>query len=265
MEREATMSDGEITQTVDGHVLRIGISRPEKRNSLTPAMMRGLSDAFDRLENDDNLRAGLVHGEGGNFTSGLDLMKFVPIMTGAEPEPVYKGIDPLQLKARCTKPLVAAVSGFVFTVGIELMLACDIIVAADDCTFAQLETSRGIMVSGGGTVRWVQQVGWGNAMRYLLTAEKFDAAEAMRIGLVQEVVPTGDEVNRGAEFARLIAANAPLAVRATKASALRYLAEGQAAAFDDLAPTQARLASSADAMEGASAMMQKRIPSFAGR
>lgn len=259
------MSDGEVTQTVDGHVLRISISRPEKRNSLTPAMMRGLSDAFDRLQSDDDLRAGLLHGEGGNFTSGLDLMKFVPIMTGAEPQPVYERIDPLQLKSRCTKPLVAAVSGFVFTVGIELMLACDIIVAANDCVFAQLETSRGIMVSGGGTVRWVQQVGWGNAMRYLLTAEKFDAAEALRIGLVQEVVAVGDEVERGAELARLIAGNAPLAVCATKASALKYLAEGQAAAFGDLDPTQARLAASADAMEGASAMMQKRTPAFVGR
>lgn len=257
--------NGEITQDVEGHVLSIGISRPDKRNSITPAMMRGLAAAFDRLEADPELRVGLLHGAGGNFTSGLDLMKFVPIMSGAEPQPVYDGIDPLQLKSRCTKPLVAAVSGFVFTVGIELMLACDIIVAADDCVFAQLETSRGIMVSGGGTVRWIQQVGWANAMRYLLTAEKFGAVDALRIGLVQEVVPTGEERSRAAEIAGAIAANAPLAVRATKASALKYLADGQAAAFDDLAATQARLTASTDAMEGVSAMMQRRTPAFIGR
>lgn len=114
-----------------------------------------------------------------------------------------------------------------FTVGIELILACDIIVAADNCKFGQLETSRGIMLSGSGTVRWIQQVGWGNAMWHLLTAEKFDAAEALRIGLVQEVVQAGQEIERAAALTKLIAANAPLAVRATKASALRYLAKGK--------------------------------------
>lgn len=257
--------DGEITLIVEGHVLRIGMSRPGKRNSLTPAMMRGLADAFDRLENDAALRVGLLHGAGGDFTSGLDLLKFVPVMTGAESPPVYPGIDPLQLKARCSKPIVAAVSEYVFTVGIELILACDIIVAADDCTFAQLETSRGIMVSGGGTVRWIQQVGWGNAMRHLLTAQRFDSFEALRIGLVQEVVPAGQELARGAEIADTIAANAPLAVQATKASALRYLSDGQAAAFAALGATQTHLAASADALEGVSAMMQQRAPNFTGK
>lgn len=257
--------DGRIVLTVDGHVLRMGIARPDKRNSLTPAMMGELAAAFDQLQNDPELRAGVLYGEGGNFTAGLDLLRFVPIMSGAEPAPVYSGIDPLQLKARLTKPLVAAVSGFVFTVGIELLLACDIVVAAEDSVFAQLETSRGIMVSGGGTVRWVQQVGWGNAMRHLLTAERFDAAEALRIGLVQEVVAAGAEIERAAAIADGIARNAPLAVQATKTSALRYLAEGERAAFDALAGAQAALARSADAMEGVTAMMQKRSPEFQGR
>lgn len=259
------MSDeGSINLSVEGHVLRIEIARPEKRNSLTPAMMAGLATAFDRLQSDPALRVGLLYAAGDHFTSGLDLMKFVPLMTGTEPQPVYNGIDPLQLKARCNKPLVAAVSGYVFTVGIELILACDIVVAADDCVFGQLETARGIMVSGGGTVRWVQQVGWGNSMRYLLTAEKFGAAEALRIGLVQEVVPTGQAHARAGELAALIASNAPLAVAATKASALQCLAEGEKAAFAALPATQAKLASSADAMEGAAAMMQRRPPEFTG-
>jgi enoyl-CoA hydratase/carnithine racemase len=259
------MEGEQINQAVDGHVLRIGISRPDKRNSLTPAMMRGLSEAFDRLQSDPELRVGLLYGEGGNFTSGLDLLKFVPIMSGAEPAPSYEGIDPLQLKERLTKPLVAAVSGFVFTVGIELLLACDIVVAADDCVFGQLETSRGIMVSGGGTVRWVQQVGWGNAMRYLLTAEKFGAEEALRMGLVQEVTATGSELARASAIAAVVARNAPLAVQATKASALRFLADGERQAFGALPAAQASLARSADALEGATAMMQRRDPVFSGR
>lgn len=258
-------NDGRVVEAANGHVLRIRIARPEKRNSLTPDLMRGLADAFDRLQADPELRVGVLHGEGGNFTSGLDLMKFVPVMSGAEPAPVYKGIDPLQLKARLTKPLIAAVSGFVFTAGIELMLACDVVIAADDCVFGQLETSRGIMVSGGGTVRWVQQVGWGNAMRYLLSAEKFGASEALRIGLVQEVAPAGSELDRAMTVASATDRNAPLAVQATKSSALRYLAEGERAAFAALADAQAALARSSDAMEGAAAMMQKREAMFTGR
>lgn len=259
------MSDeGTINLSVEGHVLHIEIARVEKRNSLTPSMMAGLAAAFDRLQADPALRVGLLYAAGDHFTSGLDLLKFMPLMTGAEPQPVYAGIDPLQLKARCTKPLVAAVSGYVFTVGIELILACDLIIAAEDSVFGQLETSRGIMVSGGGTVRWVQQVGWGNAMRYLLTAERFDAAEALRIGLVQEVVPTGQARARAVALAEIIASNAPLAVVATKASALQYLAEGEQAAFAGLPASQAKLAGSVDAMEGAAAMMQRRPPEFRG-
>ena len=227
-------------------------------------MMRDLGLAFDRLETDQDLRVGVLYGEGGVFTSGLDLMKFVPILSGQQkPEPIA-GIDPMQLKTRCTKPLIAAVSGITFTVGIELMLACDIVVAADDTVFSQMETARGIMVSGGGTARWVQQVGWGNAMYHLLRADKFDAAEALRIGLVQEVVPASQLLDRAYALAREIAANAPLAVRETKRSALLAQTDGEKAAFAILDETQARLAKSADVMEGVSAMMQKRAPVFKG-
>lgn len=258
-------SEGQVTQAVDGHVLRIGIDRPEKRNSLTPEMMRGLADAFDRLQNDPDLRAGVLYGVGGNFTSGLDLPKFVPVMSGAAPAPVYEGIDPLQLKNRLTKPLIGAASGFVFTVGIELLLGCDVVVAADDAVFGQLEPSRGIMPSGGATVRWVQQVGWGNAMRYLLTAERFGSAEALRIGLVQEVTPNGSELSRAMAIAASIARNAPLAVQATKASALLYLSQGEQSAFSALGKAQAALAKSEDVMEGVAAMTQRRDPEFRGR
>ncbi|PWR24151.1 crotonase/enoyl-CoA hydratase family protein [Zavarzinia aquatilis] len=260
------MSDnGRIVTSVEGHILKIGISRPEKKNSFTPEMMAGLAEALDRLENDPELRVGIVHGDAGNFTAGLDLMKFVPIMAGEQPAPVFSGIDPLQLKARCTKPLVAAVSGLVFTVGIEIMLACDIVIAGDDCMFTQVEVARGIMVSGGGTVRWLQNAGWGNAMQYLLTGDKFDAATAYRIGIVQKVVPAAEVMASALDVASRIAANAPLAVRETKRSSLRYLQTGEAAAFDALDATQAQLAKSADALEGAMAMMQKRPPAFTGQ
>lgn len=256
--------NGTIKTAIDGHILKIGISRPTKKNSFSPVMLSELAAAFDLLENDDTLRVGILYGEGGNFTAGLDLMKFAGILSGEEKQAQINGIDPLQLKHRCTKPLIAAVSGIVYTVGIELALSCDIILAASDCRFSQMEPSRGIMVSGGGTVRWIQQAGWGNAMRYLLTAEQFDASEALRIGLVQEVVEPNNLMERAEELAAKIASNAPLAVRENKRSSLKYLAEGQAAAFSTLESTQAKLAKTADVMEGVAAMMERREPVFTG-
>ena len=101
-------------------------------------------------------------------------------------------VDPLSLRPPIrTKPLVCAVQGICFTLGIELMLAADIVVAADDCRFAQIEVKRGIMPAGGATIRMVERAGWGNAQRYLLTGDEFGAAEALRLGFVQEVVPAG--------------------------------------------------------------------------
>jgi enoyl-CoA hydratase/carnithine racemase len=119
------------------------------------------------------------------------------------------------------KPVVMAVNGIAFTLSIELALAADIVIAADDVRFRQLEIGRGIMPFGGATFRAPAQLGWGNAMRFLLTAEEFGAAEALRIGLVQEVVPAGAHVQRAVDLAHLIAQQAPLGVQATLASARR--------------------------------------------
>jgi enoyl-CoA hydratase len=259
------MSDtGSITVGRLGHVLTIGIDRPDKRNSITPEMMVALAEALTKLNDDPTLRAGVLYGEGDHFTAGLDLMQFVPYLSGQKAPLPVPAIDALQLKARCSKPLIAAVRGITFTVGIELMLACDMSVAADDTRFAQMETKRGIMVSGGGTVRWAQRCGMGNALYHLLRGEEFGAEEALRIGLVQEVVPAGEERARAITIAEQIAANAPLAVQATKANVHTWAAEGEAAAFATLEATQAKLAASNDAMEGVAAMMQKRPPVFQG-
>jgi enoyl-CoA hydratase len=117
------------------------------------------------------------------------------------------------------KPVVMAVNGIAFTLSIELALAAGIVIAADDVRFRQLEIGRGIMPSGGATFRAPAQLGWGNAMRFLLTAEEFGPAEALRIGLVQEVVPAGAHVQRAADLAHLTAQQAPPGVQATPASA----------------------------------------------
>jgi enoyl-CoA hydratase/carnithine racemase len=158
-----------------------------------------------------------------------------------------------------------AVNGIAFTLSIELALASDIVVAADDVRFRQLEIGRGIMPFGGATFRAPAQLGWGNAMRFLLTAEEFGAEEARRIGLVQEVVAAGRHVERAAELARMVAEQAPLGVQATIANARVARAAAERAAVEQLRGVLPRLLASDDAAEGVRSFVERRTASFTGR
>jgi enoyl-CoA hydratase len=258
--------DGGVTTERRGEVLLIGFDRPEKYNGLTPRMMGELEEAFTTLEDDAGLRVGVMFGHGKHFTAGLDLPKWQEGMKDGGRERGASGrVDPFGLSARaCTKPVICAVHGITFTAGIELMLGCDIVVAADDCRFSQLEPKRGIMATGGATFRFVERGGWGNAMYHLLIVDEFDAAEAHRCGLVQEVVPAGTQLDRALELAGKVAELAPLAIRATKASAKLYAEEGQQACIAQFRTVQQGLANSSDAEEGVRSFVERRDPVFRG-
>ena len=175
------------------------------------------------------------------------------------------GLDPLGVYGPpLGKPMVCAVQGICFTIGIELMLGTDIRVAARGTRFGQIEIKRGIYPVGGATIRWPREAGWANAMRWLLTGDELTAEEAHRTGLVQELVEPGEQLPRAVEIAERIAAQAPLGVRATLASARLALAdEAQAAArlLPDLAPIMA----SEDAREGVMSFLERRQARFTGR
>ena len=256
-----------ITVDRDGHVLRIGLNRPEKRNAADFAMLQQLSLAYAEFENDPDLRVGFVYAHGDHFTGGLDLADVGPrIGTDGLDITAAGGINPWQVSGvSLSKPVVIAVQGTCLTLGIELILSADIAVAASNSRFGQVEVARGILPFGGATTRFPRAVGWGNAMRWILTGDLFDAAEALRIGLVQEVVADGKQYDRGLELARRIAAQAPLAVQAALANARLAIRQSDAAAEAALQPELVRLASSEDAAIGMRAFLSRQPAEFIGR
>ncbi len=214
-------TQGRITAVRDGDIFRIGIDRPKKLNGFSPKMLEELSAAYDDFERDEAARCALVFAEGPHFTAGIELDVVGPSFLKEGRDISATGrVDPFDLRPPLrSKPVVVAVQGYCFTIGIELMLAADVVIAAEGTRFRQLEVQRGLIASAGATLRMVERAGWGNAMRYLLTGDEFDAATALRLGFVQEVVPDGEQIARAEEIARRIAEAAPLAVRAMRSNA----------------------------------------------
>lgn len=261
------MSEPKILTERRGHVLLIGLNRPEKRNAADFELLSALADAYGELERDPELRVGLVHAVGEHFTAGLDLADLGPRIGRDGLSFVGEGaVDPWQVSGRqLTKPVVIAVQGTCLTLGIELILASDIAVAARGTRFGQIEVTRGILPFGGATLRFPRAVGWGNAMRYILTGDPFDAEEAHRMGLVQEVVDDGAQFDRALELAERIAAQAPLAVQAALANAKRAVRDGDAAAEAELQPALVRLVGTEDARIGMEAFLTRTEARFVGR
>ena len=267
MAADPKITDSRITVERGGHVLLIGFNRPEKRNAADLQLLQELSLAYAELESDPDLRVGLVFAHGDHFTGGLDLADVGPRISATGLDITGEGgINPWQVSGQqLTKPVVIAVQGICLTLGIELILASDIAVAATSTVFGQIEVARGILPFGGATIRFPRAVGWGNAMRWILTGENFDAAEALRIGLVQEVVPDGEQYARGLELAQRIAAQAPLAVQATLVNARQAVRDGDAAAESALQPELVRLVQSEDSRIGMEAFLSRTPATFIGR
>ncbi|WP_218110133.1 crotonase/enoyl-CoA hydratase family protein [Oligoflexus tunisiensis] len=262
------MNESKILVERHGSILSIGINRPAKRNAIDVEMFFEIATAYGVLDQDPELRVGVVHAIGDHFCAGLDLTKWQHIIAGGHmPEYPEGSCDPFAMTDGriCRKPIIFAVQGICYTFGVESMLAADIRIAARDTRFAQLEVKRGIFPFGGATVRLVREIGWGHAMRYLLTGDEMSAEEAYRLGLVQELVEPGQQFDRAMELAATIAAQAPLAVQATLASARESLRDGEDLAFAGLFPRLLQIAGTDDVQEGLRAFTERRPGAFAGR
>lgn len=257
---------GNVTLERRGHVLLMGLERTAKRNAFDVPMFHALARAYATLDADPDLFAGVLFAHGDHFTAGLELTQFAPVFASGRWDIPEGGLDPMGLFGpRVRKPIVGAVQGICLTIGIELLLATDVRVASRTARFGQIEIKRGIYPVGGGTLRFPREVGWGNAMRWLLTGDEFGADEALRIGLVQEVVDAGGERDRAIALAEVIAAQAPLGVQATLASSRMALPAEERAAADRLLPDLQPILASDDVKEGLASFVERRKATFKGR
>jgi len=252
---------GRIVCREYGQVLAIGIDRPRKLNGFSQKMLDELAQAYHQFEA-GAWRCAVLFTTGQHFTAGLDLQNI------DRSRPLFPRdlVDPVGLYPPLrSKPVIAAVRGITYTIGFELALAADMIICGSDARIAQLEVRRGLMPTCGGTARMVERAGWGNAMRYLLTGDEMNAATALRLGFVQEVVDPAAVFDRAMVLARCIAEQAPLAVKAVMANARTGLAQGLDASTAELDGASAVLRDSDDVQEGYRSFIEKRKANFTGR
>jgi len=249
-----------LTEDRDG-VLVVTINRPDARNAINGEVARGIAAALDRLDGEDDLRVGVLTGAGGFFSSGMDLKGF---LSGDLPIVEGRGLGGLT-EAPPRKPLVAAVEGFALAGGFELVLACDLVVAAEGSRFGVPEVKRALVAGAGAALHLAQRIPRPIALEMLLTGDPIGAARAAQFGLVNRVVPEGTAVQAAVELAQVIAANGPLAVAVTKQIARSApdwtFAEGWQRQAELMSPVFV----SEDAQEGARAFAEKRTPVWKGR
>ncbi len=250
-----------------GHILLIKLNRVEKYNALSPDMYHAIGKALALLNTDPELRVAVLHAEGKHFTAGVELDLWAPIFGSGSAFPVQADeIDPFGLTGpRHRKPLIIAVQGYCFTWGVEILLNCEIRIAARDTQFQMLEVQRGLYPCGGATLRLPTEVGWGNAHRVLLTGERWSAEEAYRWGMVQQVVEPGEQLAKALQIAEKIAANAPLGVQGLLLSARTALVEDHATAVAQMFSNLVPVMQSEDAAEGVRSFVERRPAVFKGQ
>ncbi|WP_405144427.1 crotonase/enoyl-CoA hydratase family protein [Sphaerisporangium sp. NBC_01403] len=253
------MSD-EVLVEVEGGIAVITINRPQARNAINGNVARAVVAALDELEERKDVSAYVLTGAGGTFSAGMDLKGF---LTGDFPLVEGRGFGGLTERPP-RKPIVAAVEGYALAGGFELVLACDIVVASEEAKFGLPEPRRGLVAAAGGVMRLPRRIPYHIAMEIALTGDHYPASRLYELGLVNRVTPAGEALATAKEIAAKIAANAPLALLATK----RVLVESADWSRDEMFAKQGEIINpvfgSKDAMEGAAAFAEKRAPNWAG-
>ncbi|WP_258307168.1 enoyl-CoA hydratase/isomerase family protein [Gordonia paraffinivorans] len=242
-------------------VALITLDRPSAHNALTVSMLQQLAAAFDDARRNDHVRAIVITGAGDRaFSAGGDLGELIPRLSAGEleiliPDPAKRFFSDVFI------PVIAAVNGLCLAGGLEMLLGTDIRIASERAIFGLPEVRWGLIPGGGTHIRLPQQVPWAIAMQLLLTGDHIDATQALRVGLINEVVPPESVLERALDVARGVTRNAPLAVRTAKEIAVRALGNEPRFALEN--SLNERVLRSADAVEGPRAFIEKRTPSYA--
>ncbi|WP_280153898.1 crotonase/enoyl-CoA hydratase family protein [Piscinibacter sp. XHJ-5] len=251
----------EVLVTVEDGIQTITINRPEARNAMTLAAAQLIAAALDDLDRRDDLRIGIVTGAGGTFCAGMDLKGF---LRGERPSIPGRGFGGLTLQPP-RKPLIAAVEGYALAGGFEMVLACDLVVAAENAQFGVPEVKRGLAATAGGLMRLPRQLPYRIALELALTGDMFPAPRAHQYGLINRLTAPGEALAEARRLAQTIAANGPLSVAASK----RVVVESQdwtsAEMWDRQKALTEHVFTSADAREGSAAFAEKRKPVWQGR
>ncbi len=249
-----------LTERRDG-VLIVTINRPQARNAINRDVSLGIAAAMDELDADPGLAVAILTGAGGTFSAGMDLKAFV---RGENPNVGDRGFAGVTFGPP-RKPLIVAVEGWALGGGFEVVLACDLVVAAETARFGLPEVKRGLAAGAGGLFRLPKRIPYHLAMEAVLTGEPVGAPRAYELGLVNRLTPEGGALDAALELARMIAANGPLAVAASK----RIVQAAQGWSDEEARTAQEEVLrpvmTSADATEGATAFAEKRPPVWQGR
>ena len=252
-----------VESSRDGHVALLRLNRPEARNALSPEVMERLASELERLDPDPEVRCVVIAGSEKVFAAGADIKAMAERSFA---EALRHPAAPFWRRVAAIKtPLIAAVSGYALGGGCELALACDMIVASDTAVFGQPEIGLGIIPGGGGTQRLARVVGKQRAMELVLTGRRFDAGEALALGLVNKVVDGEGWLEEAIELARTVAERPPIAARLGKQAVLAAEETALSVGLESERRLYELAMATEDRVEGMNAFLEKREPKFEGR
>ncbi|MDT0507381.1 crotonase/enoyl-CoA hydratase family protein [Novosphingobium sp. MMS21-SN21R] len=250
----------EVLTEVEGNVLVITINRPEAKNAVNQAVAQGIAAALDRLDAESDLRCAIITGAGGTFCSGMDLKAFVK---GEKPHVEGRGFAGIAQRGS-KKPLIAAVDGYALAGGMEVALACDLIVASATAQFGIPEAKRGLAAAAGGLIKLPRQIPPRIAMELALTGDFIGAERAYELGFINRI-SQGPALDEARSLAERIAANGPMALIASKAVVSQSHEWSEAEMWDKQQAIVGPVFMSSDAREGATAFAEKRKPNWQGK